>query len=160
MALQVSENLPLWRIAVAVLLVPLIASFVFAFGILILGGIKTAADGIVVAAISTATVYAYPVTFLLGAPAILILNGWIANRMSNWVLGGVIIASAPVGIFLMLYILHQVANPEDASLSDLFDTFLFAGYTAAVGGFAGSLFWVVTTVKLPLCKRKERVAKG
>ncbi|MBY3514374.1 hypothetical protein HFN76_19385 [Rhizobium laguerreae] len=150
MAVTTFASPPWWRIAVALIVVPLVASFAYAVYSPAYQGLPDMMERVVQTTAVVAFFGAYPPTVVLGIPLILYFRGRVRASLANCAMAGASVATFP---WLCLTVFF---GPDKAYTNDhithengmmtwwgLLETTELLAEIAVFGIAAGGLFWLV-----------------
>lgn len=143
-----------WRIALAFLLAPAAAALVYACLTPLYGGLPDLADRVWRTFLLYLLLGAYPAAVVLGLPLFFALKGFLNPTPLNCALVGAIIAAVP---WLLLGLLsspnyaysngHVTHENGAITFAGLLDLGVFVAQLAALGFFAGLVFWFVAAFR-------------
>jgi len=150
MAVTTFASPPWWRIAVALIVVPLVASFAFAIYSPAYQGLPDMRDRVVQTARVVAFFGAYPPTVVLGIPLIFYFRGRVRASLANCAMAGAFVATFP---WLCITVF---SGPDEAWTNNhityhhgmmtwwgLLETVELIAEIAVFGIAAGGLFWLI-----------------
>lgn len=146
---------PWWRITVALIVVPLIASFAYAVYSPAYQGLPDMMERVVRTTEVVAVIGAYPPTLVLGIPLLLYFWGRVGPSLANCVMAGAFVATFP-WICLVVF-----SGPDQAYTDDhityqngmmtwwgFLETAELLAEIAVFGIAAGGLFWLVAAASV------------
>ncbi len=146
---------PIWRIALAFLLAPAAAALAYACLLPLYGGLPDLADRVWRTFLLYLLLGGYPATVVLGLPAFFALKSRLYPTPLSCGLVGAIIAAVP---WLLLGLLsspnyaysngHVTHENGSITLAGLLDLGAFGAQLAALGFFAGLVFWFVAAFRV------------
>ena len=142
---------PLWRLALAFIVVPGAAALLMAILQPLYAGLPNYWDRVFRTALVYVVVGAYPSAIVLGVPAYFLLRNRLRPTIINCTVVGAIVASLP------WFVLALFSSPDYASyggvvtyenggitLAGLFYGLIDIGIISIFGAAAGMLFWLIT----------------
>jgi hypothetical protein len=129
---------PWWRIAIALLVAPLIASVAYAVYNPAYEGLADMTERVIRTIPLVAFVGAYPPTILLGVPLLFYLKGRVRPSLANCAAVGGVVATIPRICLVAFYGPDQVTR-----WWGLIDVLKWLAETAMFGFAAGGLFWLM-----------------
>lgn len=152
---------PIWRLALAFLVVPAVAAAAMAMLQPFYAGLPSYWDRVFRTTVIIAIIGAYPAALVLGIPAYLLFSKRLRSTAFNCAWVGAAIAALP-WLFLGLisspdraysngHITHQNGH---ITLWGLFDLVLLTGWLGLFGAGAGLLFWLISVPGAPRTVRQ------
>ena len=146
---------PIWRVVLAFLLAPAAGALVYACLMTLYAGLPDLAGRVWRTFLLYLLFGGYPTAIVLGLPAFLVLKSRLGPTPLNCAVVGAAIASVP---WLLLGLLsspnhaysngHVTHNNGSITLWGLFDLGVFVAQVAALGFFAGLVFWAVAAFRV------------
>lgn len=138
MSVKTLPSPPWWRIAIALLVAPLIASVAYAVYRPAYEGLADMSERIIRTIPLVAFIGAYPPTFILGVPMLFYFRGRVRPSLANCATVGGVVATIPWICLVAFY------GPEQVSrLWGLLQVLKWLAETAIFGFAAGGLFWLL-----------------
>jgi len=150
MAVTTFPSTPWWRIAVALIVVPLVASFAFAIYSPAYEGLPNMRERVIRTAVVVAFFGAYPPIVVLGIPLIFYLRGRVRASLANCAIAGASVATFPWLCLIVFF------GPDEAWTNDhityhngmmtlwgLLEAVELLAEIAVFGIAAGALFWLI-----------------
>jgi hypothetical protein len=150
MAVTTFASPPWWRIALALAVVPLVASFEYAVFSPAYQGLPDMTERIIRTTQVVAFIGAYPPTLVLGIPLLLYLRGRIGPSLANCVMAGALVATLPWICLVLFFGPDQASTDDHVTYQNGMMTWW--GFLEAVellaeitvfGIAAGALFWLL-----------------
>lgn len=151
---------PVWRLAIAFVIVPAIAALAMAILQPFYAGLPDFWDRVFRTAVTNAVFGAYPIALVLGVPAYLVFRKRLRPTILNCAAVGAAVAALP---WLLLGLLfspdyaysngHVTHQNGHITLWGLFDLAVFTGWIGLFGAGAGVLFWLITVPGAPRTAR-------
>ena len=142
---------PIWRLAIAFVIVPAVAALAMAIQQPLYAGLPDFWDRVFRTAVVNAVVGAYPAALVLGVPAYLVFRKRLRPTVLNCSVVGAAVAALP---WLLLGLIsspdyaysngHVTHQNGHLTLWGLVDLAIFTGWIGLFGAGAGVLFWLIT----------------
>jgi hypothetical protein len=141
---------PWWTVAIALIVVPLIASFAYALYSPLYQGLPDMTERVIRTTQAVALIGAYPPTAVLGIPLLFYFRRRVWPSLANCAMVGAFVATFPWMCLVAFFGSDEAYTGDHITYQNgmmtwwgLLETLKFLAVTAVFGFAAGGLFWLM-----------------